>query len=570
MENAPSAEDHRALHALASSLNDLQGTLLSSLDSLQQKSKLVASKRAMWLASLNLKPPSLKGRVKLDIGGQPFFATRATLSAKAGFFRSLCEGAAEVPFDQDGCIFVDRDPTAFRYILNHLQNQMPELTELSPAELEILRLDASFYELSDLERLLDPAEAPPQVVSPCARCGNPVSECSMNACTYGNNYHMRNAIQRQQMQASAANVSCNYCRRPAETPKVVAPPPVSDLMKMIQTIEHQIEEATAAVDATEVEFQKEMASFNRLKQKIEQSVSGEKIKLQLMTANIQFCTTIRNLTAQEGSYFATKFSSRDRWEGDVDEDGSVFIERDDVAFRHLLNYLRGYPAPKTLSAREQACLKNDQEYYQLSTTGLATPFYESEILTEQSHVDQLVAWLQLEKADLIYRGSRDGFTAQAFHNACDNASQTVVVLKSADGLIFGGFANAPWGNATSASARSQFRHAHFKVKNPSTSPNPFYGSSTQSQQAFLFSLRNSYAMAPWQIFCQTPGAHALQRQPNLGPCFSQDLVVQMANGAAKCLLQSYHYRGSGRQTAPMFVRGSHQVALTDIEVFAIE
>jgi len=46
---------------------------------------------------------------------------------------------------------------------------------------------------------------------------------------------------------------------------------------------------------------------------------------------------------------------------------------------------------------------------------------------------------------LIYRGSRDGFDAKAFHAYCDNQGPTLTVCKSAEyGKIFGGYTSQNW------------------------------------------------------------------------------------------------------------------------------
>jgi TLD len=48
------------------------------------------------------------------------------------------------------------------------------------------------------------------------------------------------------------------------------------------------------------------------------------------------------------------------------------------------------------------------------------------------------------KYELLYRGSRDGFSASAFHSKCDNKGATLVLLKTTTNHIFGGFAQKPW------------------------------------------------------------------------------------------------------------------------------
>jgi hypothetical protein len=45
---------------------------------------------------------------------------------------------------------------------------------------------------------------------------------------------------------------------------------------------------------------------------------------------------------------------------------------------------------------------------------------------------------------LLYRGSRDGFTPQAFHSNCDGKKRTVTIIKSDSDYVFGGYTASPW------------------------------------------------------------------------------------------------------------------------------
>jgi hypothetical protein len=47
---------------------------------------------------------------------------------------------------------------------------------------------------------------------------------------------------------------------------------------------------------------------------------------------------------------------------------------------------------------------------------------------------------------LIYRASRDGFRSETFHSRCDNHNSMVVIVKTADGFIFGGYTSISWIN----------------------------------------------------------------------------------------------------------------------------
>ena len=49
------------------------------------------------------------------------------------------------------------------------------------------------------------------------------------------------------------------------------------------------------------------------------------------------------------------------------------------------------------------------------------------------------------KLELIFKSSRDGYTAEDFHRLCDDKSQTVTIIKTGDNTRFGGFLNIKWG-----------------------------------------------------------------------------------------------------------------------------
>ncbi|PKY60240.1 hypothetical protein RhiirA4_483731, partial [Rhizophagus irregularis] len=50
---------------------------------------------------------------------------------------------------------------------------------------------------------------------------------------------------------------------------------------------------------------------------------------------------------------------------------------------------------------------------------------------------------------LIFRGSRNGFTAKTFHDICDNQSHTVTIIKVKDSNeILGGYNPIEWKSAT--------------------------------------------------------------------------------------------------------------------------
>ncbi|CAB4437677.1 unnamed protein product [Rhizophagus irregularis] len=91
---------------------------------------------------------------------------------------------------------------------------------------------------------------------------------------------------------------------------------------------------------------------------------------------------------------------------------------------------------------------------------LNTKSIDSNIITIQ-HAELISKWIdKLKNTDelktsykfkLILRGSRDGFTAQKFHEICDNKSRTVTIVKVKESNeILGGYNPIEWKNDTSA------------------------------------------------------------------------------------------------------------------------
>ena len=59
----------------------------------------------------------------------------------------------------------------------------------------------------------------------------------------------------------------------------------------------------------------------------------------------------------------------------------------------------------------------------------------------------LVEMSKSKKGILLYRASRDGFTAQAFHTRCDGKTNTITIIKNNLNYVFGGYASAFWNSS---------------------------------------------------------------------------------------------------------------------------
>ena len=181
-----------------------------------------------------------------------------------------------------------------------------------------------------------------------------------------------------------------------------------------------------------------------------------KSTVKLNVGGQHFTTSVQTLTKDPNSMLAAMFSGR--FEMKPSEDGSFFIDRDGTHFRFILNFLRTGKLTLPEGATCTKELEEEAEFYQIQ--GLIDalrsakltpdePFRESTILTYVEYRKILQGWLPevlVGEWRLLFRASRDGFAASAFHSKCDNKGPTVTVVKSGAN-IFGGFTEKPWKNA---------------------------------------------------------------------------------------------------------------------------
>ena len=175
--------------------------------------------------------------------------------------------------------------------------------------------------------------------------------------------------------------------------------------------------------------------------------------LKLNVGGKRFTTSLQTLATDPNSMLAAMFSSRH--EVQTTEDGSFFIDRDGTYFRFILNYLRNGELILPEGATFLAELEAEARFYQvqglldeLKTIKTLKVLEESVVLTDRYFRNVLIDWIPKEfvlvgEWRLLFRASRDGFTASAFHSTCDNKGPTITVVKSG-ASIFGGFTENAW------------------------------------------------------------------------------------------------------------------------------
>ncbi len=83
------------------------------------------------------------------------------------------------------------------------------------------------------------------------------------------------------------------------------------------------------------------------------------------------------------------------------------------------------------------------------------PLFESNICspscpTRNCNSRTIGYWLRCQglggaEINLLYRGSRDGFSSDDFHSKCDNKGHTLVIIETETGGLVGGYTDAEWG-----------------------------------------------------------------------------------------------------------------------------
>ena len=133
-----------------------------------------------------------------------------------------------------------------------------------------------------------------------------------------------------------------------------------------------------------------------------------------------------------------------------------------------------------------------------------------------NYKNKLINWLKnpnnnkknenknIENIVLIYRGSRDGFQAKTFHEKCDYKGETLTIIESTDGYIFGGYTEINW---------------------DSTVWNGRIGEKNNARRDgigndFVFTLKNPHGIRPSKYNMKKSFlSHSICCDANLGPIF---------------------------------------------------
>jgi hypothetical protein len=150
---------------------------------------------------------------------------------------------------------------------------------------------------------------------------------------------------------------------------------------------------------------------------------------------------------------------------------------------------------------------------------------------------------------LLYRGTRDGFGSSNFHSKCDQQSNTVTIILTTAGYIFGGFTPIAWEGPSSWT---------YKADN--------------TGKSFLFSLKNPRNTEP-KIFPLSDASKAIYCWPSCGPTFGNGCDIAVSNN---CDQNTSSYTSLGRSytndtgiDGKQVFTGEYNFQVKEIEIFTV-
>ena len=169
----------------------------------------------------------------------------------------------------------------------------------------------------------------------------------------------------------------------------------------------------------------------------------------------------------------------------------------------------------------------------------------------QCKLVQLCEFSQCQKWKLLYRASRDGFSGGNFHSKCDGMENTLTVIKSESGNVFGGYTDKAWTSGC-------FEH----IRDPN---------------AFIFSLINKEDR-PFKVICSNGGHYAIFCHLHAcGPAFGRcpgDLFIASDSNTNNesysnlSITYKHHDYPVRTEKSKNILAGSYKFKTTEIEVYS--
>ena len=108
---------------------------------------------------------------------------------------------------------------------------------------------------------------------------------------------------------------------------------------------------------------------------------------------------------------------------------------------------------------------------------------------------------------MIYRASEHGYSASSFHDYCDDKGPSLVIIKSSDSCIFGGYTTQSWKYNPSQPNQNCYM-------------NQFYDQDREKPSSFIFITSNLFNVPPTRLVKRKESKSSIPCDPLSGPIFS--------------------------------------------------
>jgi hypothetical protein len=151
-------------------------------------------------------------------------------------------------------------------------------------------------------------------------------------------------------------------------------------------------------------------------------------------------------------------------------------------------------------------------------------------------------------SNLKYRGTRDGFKSTEFHQKCDGCVNTITLIETTKGYIFGGFTKLQWDSSNSWKR-------------------------DDNRESFLFTIRNPHNLSARKFALSNP-SYAICCSGSYGPIFGNgnDIFVSDSSNmnANSCSNLGTGYVNDTGINGNQVFTGEFHFTVKEIEVFTIE
>ncbi|CAF1174164.1 unnamed protein product [Adineta steineri] len=238
----------------------------------------------------------------------------------------------------------------------------------------------------------------------------------------------------------------------------------SDYIRTIEKLCDQAIQMNAELENKLANVSNEEKEWKNIKLKL--STTSIKGKVILDVGGVKHTTSVGTLIREKDTFFGALFLGR--WELERDSnDNSIFIDRDGDLFKYILAYLRTDKISSDIMTNEslRQLLIIEAEYFGIHNLIyiLTEPerkrqekeeeerfcieegFQNGTLLRPEHKVKLNMFYGKInQKWELIYKATRDGFDASAFHSCCNNEGPTITIIQSSNSSIFGGYTSVSW------------------------------------------------------------------------------------------------------------------------------